>query len=54
LFLIVHVKPIKDNLIGSLLYFLSKCRFWDLSPTFTLIFYNDKKHLDDTFVLYSL
>jgi len=25
-----------------------------LSPTFTLIFNNDKKHLDYTFVLYSL
>jgi len=44
---------------ASLLYFYKnekykKCHFWDLFPTFTLIFNIDKKHLDDTIVLYSL
>jgi len=33
-------QPIKDNLIGSLLYFNKneeeeECCFWDLTPTFT-------------------
>jgi len=37
----VHVKPIKDNLIESPLYFYKnekeeKCRFWDLFPIYVI------------------